>query len=133
MAEIRAARKNYQRDVGFIARNFSFDTPGIATASNIAVGTLPAGCLVTQVYVRVKTAFNAATTNVIIVGISTDTDYFIEAGDVTEGSTGLTVSDRGIGTVYTADQKVFVQYTQSGTAATTGEADVVIVYIPTIK
>lgn len=133
MAEIRAARKSYQRDVGYIARNFSFDTPGIGTAGNIAVGTLPAGCLVTAVYVRVKTAFNAATTNVIKVGTSADDDHFIEAGDVDETVAGLTVSDRNIGEVYTADTAVWVEYTQSGTAATAGEADVVVTYIPVIK
>ena len=133
MADNKAARKNYQRDVGYIAKNFSYNTPGIASATNIAVGTLPAGCLVTQVYVRIKTAFNAVTTNVIIVGTSADTDHFIETGDVSEGVTGLTISDRNLGEVYTADTKIWVQYTQTGTAATTGEADVVMTFIPVMK
>lgn len=133
MAEVRAARKNYQRDVGYIARNFSFNFPGIGSAANIAVGTLPAGCLVTQVYVRIKTAFNASTTNVLTVGTTADGDHFVEAGDVDETSTGLTVLDRNIGEVYTADTPVWVQYTQSGDAATAGEADVVMTYVPAIK
>lgn len=133
MADIRAARKSYQRDVGYIARNFSFNTPGIGVAANIAVGTLPAGCLVTQVYVRVKTAFDAASTNVIKVGTSADDDHFVEAGDVDETATGLTILDRNIGEVYAADTTVWVEYTQTGTAAAAGEADVVITYIPVIK
>lgn len=133
MAENRAARKNYQRDVGYIAKNFSFNTPGIEVAANICVGTLPAGCMLIQTYIRVKTAFNAVTTNVIIVGTTADTDHFVEAADVAEGSTGLTISDRNLGEVYTSDTKVWVQYSQTGTAATTGEADVVLTYIPVIK
>lgn len=129
----RAARKPYHRMVTYISKSFAFDTPGIGTAATVEIGALPAGALVLETIVRVKTAFNAGTTNVIKVGTSADDDEFIEAGDVAEGALGTTFSDRSAGIVMTADTSVYVEYTQTGTAATTGEADVIITYIPEVE
>jgi len=128
-----AARKPYNPVVTFISKSFAFDTNGISTAATVQIGTLPLGALVLQTIVRVKAAFNAATTNVIIVGTSTDDDEFIESGDVDEATVDTYFSDRSAGIVMTADTPVYVQYTQTGTAATTGSADVVITYIPRIE
>lgn len=129
----KAARKPYQAQMPYLSKSFAFDTPGIGTASMVQVGTLPAGCLVTETLVRVRTAFNAGTTNVIIVGTAADDDEFIAAGDVDETATGTTFSDRSAGLVFTADTAVYVKYSQTGTAATTGEADVVVIYVPFIE
>lgn len=133
MAQVKAARKNYQRDVGYIAKSVSYNTPGIGTTANICVGTLPAGCLHTETFVRVTTAFNAATTNVVTVGTTATSDAFVNSTDVSEASADLYISDRGIGANYTADTPVWVKYTQTGTAATAGAADVVLTYIPVMK
>ncbi len=129
----KAARKPYQPLVPYISKSFSYNTPRIATAATVQVGTLPAGALHTQTIVRVKTAFNAVTTNVILVGTAADQDAFIEDGDVLEGVADTTISERGAGTVMTADTPVYVTYTQTGTAATAGEAEVILVFIPYVE
>lgn len=129
----KAARKPYQYLATYISKSFAYDTPGIGTAATVQVGTLPAGCLVLETIVRVRTAFNAATTNVIIVGTSDDDDEFIEAADVDESTAGTTFSARSAGLVMTSDTPVYVKYSQTGTAASAGEADVVVLYIPVIE
>jgi|DEB3_MinimDraft_2_1074329.scaffolds.fasta_scaffold44643_1 hypothetical protein len=129
----RAARKPYQRLVTYISKTVNFDTPGIGTAATVSIGALPAGCLVLETLVRVRTAFDAGTTNVIKVGTSDDDDEFIEANDLDETGAGLTRSERSAGLVMTADTEVFVTYTQTGTAATAGVADVIVLYIPEVE
>ena len=129
----KAARKPYTHQTTYISKAFDYNTAGIGTADTIQVGTLPLGCLHLETIVRVKTAFNAATTNVIKVGTAADGDAFIEAGDVIEGTTGTYFSDRSAGAVYTADTPVYVTYTETGTAASAGSAEVVVTYIPRIE
>lgn len=129
----KAARMPYTYNPAYISKSFAFNTGGIGTAETVQVGTLPTGALVTQTIVRVKEAFNAATTNVIIVGTAADDDEFIAAGDVDESATDTTFSARSAGIVLTADTPVYVKYTQTGTAATTGQADVVVTYIPKVE
>lgn len=129
----RSARKPYHRMATYISKTINYNTPGVGTAATVSVGTLPEGCLVLETIVRVRTAFNAATTNVIIVGTAADDDEFIEATDVDESALDTTFSDRSAGIVLTADTEVFVQYTQTGTAATAGVADIVVLYIPEIE
>lgn len=114
--------------VSCLFKTVSFDTAGIGSASTVGVGQLPAGSLHIQTAVRIKTVFNAGTTNVLTVGTATDGDHFIEAGDVVETALGLTLSDRNIGEVFTSDTTIYVRYEQTGTAATTGEADIVFIY-----
>jgi hypothetical protein len=107
----------------------AFGTTGIG--SGIKFGTLPMGARITDVIVEVITAFNAATTNVLTVGTnSTSFNNIVNASDVNEAATGATRVDRGIGGLIAraADIDVYIMYTQSGTAATTGSAEVTIVF-----
>lgn len=124
------------RDLGYAVvqaigkSGFAFNTPNIGTADTIQVGTLPAGAIITSVTVRVDTAFNAATTNVLIVGTSSGSNADIVAdGDVDETATGTTQVMRGVGLSISADTIIYAKYTQSGTAATTGSATIVINYV----
>jgi len=80
--------------------------------------------------VRVKTAFNAATTNVLTVGTSDGSDAdVVAAGDVNEGSTGTAVVLRGCDLDFASDTDIYVRYQQTGTAATTGVAKIVVSYV----
>jgi hypothetical protein len=71
-----AARKNYKASLSYISLAVAFNTPNIGTANMVQVGTLPAGCVVFPAVVAVTEAFNAATTNVLIVGTSADDDAY---------------------------------------------------------
>lgn len=98
-----------------------------STGGLVTLGTLPEGATLVKVEVDVKTAFNAATTNVLTVGTVADDDAYVTADDVNEGAAGFT-SVGGNGTAITADTVVKAKYVQTGDAATAGEADVYVYF-----
>jgi hypothetical protein len=111
----------------------NFNDAGIATG--VGKQWLPKGAIITGTSVHVGTAFNAATTNVLTAGTNAGIyDNIVAAADVTEGSApALTNAIKPTGTALgplAADSRVFVMYTQSGTAATTGQATILIHYVP---
>jgi len=124
------------RDTGmqmthFLRKRVNFNDTGIGTLNTVKVGTLPAGALITLMAARVNTVFNAVTTNVLTFGTDSATNANLAgAGDINEASATYQNITTGLGLAITADTDVFVRYTQTGTAATTGQADIVILYIP---
>lgn len=129
----KAARKSYQPQMDYIAISVAYNTPNIGTANMVQIGTLPSGCVLSHAIVSVTTAFNAATTNVLIVGTSSDDDAFVAAGDVNEGAVGGAFVTRPAGVAVTAETPVYVKFTETGTAATAGAADVVLFYAPSVQ
>ena len=116
----------------FLRRDVAYNTAHIGEASAVNMGIIPAGSLVLRSHVAVTTAFNAVTTNVLIVGTASDDDYFVDADDVDESAIAVTSGiQTGVG-VLASDTAVYVKYTQTGTAATAGAATIVIEYIPNI-
>lgn len=96
------------------------------------IGRLPKGATVLRTVVGVTTAFNAATTNVLIVGTAADDDALVAAAGVDESAVAVTsVAPATLaGAVApSADTDIYVKYTQSGTAATAGAAWVVVEYV----
>ena len=83
---------------------------------------LPAGIIVTKAVAKVNTAFNAATTNVLTVGANDDANDLLGSDDVTEGTAGTYIVNKFV--QYDEAKKVKAKYTQSGTAATAGSADI---------
>lgn len=120
--------------VGCVSGTFSFDTPNIGTAATVPVGKLPGAAIVTSIIVAVTTAFNGGSTNVINVGTSDSSTRFM-ATTVASGTllaqVWSGVASTGLGYVVPAGgKKVYIQYTQTGSAATTGTVRVAISYIP---
>lgn len=97
----------------------------VASPFTVSLGTIPKGATILHTVVEVSTAFNAGTTNVLVVGNATTDNAYVAAGDVNEAAAGTTIV--GKRTALTADTVVLAKYTQTGTAATTGVA-VVTVY-----
>jgi hypothetical protein len=126
------ARKNALQLVHYLRIGVNFNDQGIA--SGVGKQWLPAGALITGTDVHIGTAFNAATTNVLTVGTNaTAYNNIAAAGDVDETAVALTKGIKPTGTALgplAADTQVFVMYTQSGTAATSGAATIVISYVP---
>lgn len=115
--------------VHYLRKVVNYNDTNIATADKVKVGRLPAGAFITNALVRVDTVFNAASTNVLTVGTNSGSDNNIVAsGDVNEASAQTFVCTTGNGLSITADTDVFALYTQTGTAATTGKATIVIAY-----
>jgi hypothetical protein len=110
----------------------NYNDAGVATG--VGKQWLPKGAVITSSSVYVGTAFNAATTNVLTVGTNASTyDNIVAAADVTEGSIALTNAIKPTGTALgplAADSRVFVTFTQTGTAASAGQAIILIHYVP---
>ncbi|UGA46661.1 hypothetical protein HU230_0011715 [Bradyrhizobium quebecense] len=126
------ARRNAAQMVHYLRFAVNFNDVGIA--AGVRKQTLPAGALIIGTDIHVGTAFNAATTNVLTVGSAAGANADIISGAAAnEGATGLTQNIPPTGAMLgpiAADTPVFVQYTQTGAAATAGQATIVIKYIP---
>lgn len=124
------ARQYEQQVLHFIRRTIAFNTTFVGTAATIKVGTLPAGAVIYDAIVKVNTAFNAATDNLINVGTAATADSIVDETDLDLTAVEWQSSRRGCDLTLASDTPVYVTYTQSGTAATTGEAEIIVAYIP---
>lgn len=131
MSASGVARNDGSQNVHFIGKDVTYATTGIGTADTVKVGRIPAGSMLMPAQVRITTVFNAATTNVLTVGqnATANTDI-VAAGELNEGATGVTIVGTGCALTFANDTDIYVRYTQTGTAATTGAATIIIPYIP---
>jgi hypothetical protein len=121
------ARQSHQQLVHYIRRGFTFADNGVA----LTIGTLPAGALINKAMsgIHIVTAFNAGTANVADVGTAADDDYF--GTDLALGTTTFVPLDEVVGGYrLAADTDITITLGLTGTAATTGDGEVVICYIP---
>jgi len=115
----------------YLRKTINYNDSGIGTVDTVKVDILPANAFISRVLVRVGTAFNAATTNVLTVGTNAGSDNnLVAANDVDESTTNTTDVTRGVGLSITADTTVYVRYTQTGTAASAGVATIIVFYVP---
>lgn len=115
--------------VHFMRKTVNYNDTDIASGVGFK-HYLPSGARVLFTNVVIKTAFNAGTTNVLTVGQNASYNDFVASGDVDEASTGSNMVLRGADVNISADVRPFIKYTQTGTAATAGVAEVIIVYVP---
>ena len=128
----QAARDISYGVVQAITKTVAYNTLNVSTADTVKVGTLPAGAQIVSCIVRITAAFNAATTNVLTVGTSAGSNAdVISDADLSEGVTGTTVGTRGCDLSITSDTPIYAKYTQTGTAATAGNAIITILYVAT--
>lgn len=107
----------------FFRKRVNYNDAGIA-AGNL-LGTLPAGAMIVGLNVRVNTAFNAGTTNALNAGTTgVGTQVFTDAA--TAGARSPAIPNLS----FAVDTDIFVSYAQTGGAATAGQADVVLQYVP---
>lgn len=117
------ARQLHTQQVHYLRKRVNFNDAAIGTG--VVMGTLPAGAMLLGQHVRVSTAFNAGTSNALNVGTSAGgTQLFTDAA--TAGARNATVANLS----FASDTDIFVQFAQSGTAASAGVADIVITYAP---
>lgn len=117
------ARQLHTQQVHYLRKRVNFNDSAISTG--VVMGTLPAGAMIVSQNVRVNTAFNAATTNALNVGTAAGgTQLFTDVA--TAGARVPTIANLS----FASDQDIYVQYAQTGTAATAGQADIVIGFAP---
>jgi hypothetical protein len=121
------AQQYHQNLVHYLRKEVNYNDPGIA--SGVVIGRLPANAQVTQALVRVRTGFNAGTTNVLTVGTNASSyDNILGTGDIAEGAAGNNAAPLANLQEALIETDVFVKYTQTGTAATQGKAVIHIAY-----
>ncbi len=92
----------------------------------IVLRKLPAGAIITRAVAVVGTAFDAGTTNVLTLGTNDDCDNILGSSDITEGTAGTYSKQTFVEAAKGAEIKV--KYTQTGTAATAGAADIYVFF-----
>jgi hypothetical protein len=122
------ARQFHQQMIHYLRKSITFNDDG----TTVTVGEIPAGALVLKPIsgVAVTTAFNAGTTNVLDVGPSTDSGTDLWATDLALGTIGFVPLDEAVTNLVSANTIVQAAIDLTGTAATTGAAEIIIAYVP---
>lgn len=124
-------RQDPRQVTNTLKKTVNYNDPGIANGSPFEAW-IPQGAFISQVLCEIVTVFNAATTNVLTVGTNGPATYdnIINAGDVNEAALGVTNVVRALGRGLAAAGNVrpYAKYTQTGAAATTGQAVILIEY-----
>jgi hypothetical protein len=117
----------------YLRRTVSFDTPfadapGVSATNGVPIGALEAGTIPLGCDVTIETAFNAGTTNTMDVGIAGTPAGLAATAAVLPAATGFKQNLTGTltGIPLAANSIVYVKYAQTGTAATTGKAHIVL-------
>jgi hypothetical protein len=107
----------------FYAGTVKFNDTGIDEGK--AIYTIPHDAVITRVVAKVTDAFDAGTTNVVTVGTSAENaNELLGAGDITEGTEGVYTKQHF--TEVAEKSKLYAKYTQTGTDATAGEAEIYV-------
>lgn len=109
----------------FYAGSIAFDDTG--ASSGIEIFKAPNKMIITRAVAVVTTAFNAATTNVLTLGANSDINDLLGTSDVTEGTKGAYSKDTFV--ELKKGDKVKAKYTETGTAATAGAADIYLFFV----
>lgn len=124
-----AVDTGYSNFVHCLRKKIVYGDNGVAKT----VGVIPAGAIINRAAsgFLVKTAFNAGTSNVLDIGISSDDDLY--ATDLAAGTATFVPVDEAVGSFHvTSETTITATLALSGTAATAGEGYVVIWYSPAV-
>lgn len=128
------ARQYHTCQVHYLRCGITYADNGVVKT----VGIIPAGSQILNTLsgVFVRTAFNAGTSNVLDIGTSANDDLY--ATDLALGTKAFVAFDEAatatdVNAWYvSSDTTITATVALSGTAATAGEAEVVIAYLPDI-
>jgi hypothetical protein len=122
-------RASHWQHTHYLRRTFDYNTSGFTTAAVGWVGALPPGAIVRGTMVKVHTAFNSATSDVIDVGTTADDDAFVDGADLqaTGGQYAITGMDWAMDSTNATD--VWAQLTSVGTPSA-GSVTVIVEYFP---
>jgi hypothetical protein len=125
-----SARHNAINQVNYLRANVVF---GAANGVAVVLGAIPAGSIILKAMsgVQVNTVFNAGTLNTLDVGSAATGTLFSAAGSLTALAFVPLNAATGVFRV-ASDTVITFTPNLTGTAATTGDADVFIAYIENI-
>lgn len=111
----------------FHAGSIAFDTDG--ADEGVELCKIPHSVIITRAVAVVQTAFNAGTTNVLTVGANSDADNILGSSDITEGTAGTYSKQLFLEAAKGASVKA--KFTETGTAATAGAAEIYLFAVGT--
>lgn len=124
------ARELPTQQTHYLRKTINYNDAGLSTGVKFGA-KLPAGAEVLSTVVKIKTAFNNSSTNVLTVGQnSTSFNDFVASGDVDEATIAATTVLRGGDVDIAADTDVFIKFTSTGSGISAGKAVVIISYVP---
>jgi hypothetical protein len=138
---------NLGRVTQFQQTHYFRKTVLFSDAQPVSLGILPRGAIPKSVDAIINIAFNAGTTNVITVGSNSSTyNNMVASGTITPATPAgyvgvaatvlnslapyISAAAQNLLTTEDTGTEVFINFTQTGTAATTGSVTVVLTYIP---
>ncbi|MBR2653851.1 MAG: hypothetical protein IKD59_04775 [Lachnospiraceae bacterium] len=104
----------------FYAGTIKFNTTG--ASAGVVIFEAPHDMVITGAVAEVTTAFDAGTTNVLTVGANSDVNDILGSSDVTEGTKGAYCKNTFV--KLEKGDKVKAKFTETGTDATAGAADI---------
>jgi hypothetical protein len=121
----------HTQQVHYLRKTVNYNDTNIATG--VIMGTLPAGSQILPFAstITIRTAFNAGTTNNLLLGSAAGGNQYCATADSAAGSTGsktLALATITTNSYISADTDVYVTYTQTGGAATTGVATITLAF-----
>jgi len=119
------ARNDLYQNVQYLRKNIAFGQAGQV----VVVGRIPAGAIILKPLsgINVQTVTNAGTNNQIDIGTSADDDLY--GTNLATGTAGFVPLDENVGYRVAADTTITATLDLTGTAATTGDVDVIIAFV----
>lgn len=126
MAAGSDARQFHTQQIHFLRKSIAFGDNG----TELTVGKIPAGATILKPLsgVNVDVAFNAGTTNTLNIG--TDADDNLYGTLLALGSIAFVPLDEAVAMTVAAETTITATVVLTGTAATAGNGEVVIAYVP---
>lgn len=122
-------RSTFHGGVGEVRHRVTFADIGLATGVPMKNG-IPAGSIITRTTVVISQAFNAGTTNPLVVGSVPGGSDLVAAADSASGVAGVKRPDTATALAQLpADTVPYVSYVPTGSAPTQGVADIVFEYV----
>lgn len=96
--------------------------------TDVSIGTFPAGTVIEGIAVNTTTAFDSGTSDVVSVGIDTDTDSIVNDENI--ASAGVVDATLiAAGRYLASEDEIVAAYVSAGTAPTAGAATVLVKWL----
>lgn len=120
------ARQFHTQQIHFLRKSFAFGDNGTA----LTVGKLPAGATILKPLsgANVDVAFDAGTTNTLNIGTSANDNLYGTL--LALGSIAFVPLDEAVAMTVSAETTITATVVLTGTAATAGNGEIVIAYVP---
>jgi hypothetical protein len=126
MAAGSDARQFHTQQIHFLRKSIAYTDED----TELTVGKIPAGATILKPLsgLNVDVAFDLGSTNIVDIG--TDADPNLYGTALAAGSIAFVPLDEAVAMTVAAETTITATYSGTGTAATAGNGEIVIAYVP---